>query len=104
MADIIRLSILPDIEASRPQLLDLQRRLEAGEDLGPRAIQIRQIAATLRVLSGGLRRKLEVLDPLASESVQIRVLAEEILGLAEQNVASAECLLRALDPHADRER
>ncbi len=40
-------------------LLDLRRRLDSGEDIGPRIAQIRQAAASMRALAGGLRRVLQ---------------------------------------------
>lgn len=96
MADIIPLGVVPDAEVTRSMLLDLQRRFEAGKDLGPRVPHIRQAAAALRSLSGGLRRQLETLDPAVPNGETIRELAERTLALAEQNLERADGLLRML--------
>ncbi|QGY02040.1 hypothetical protein MMSR116_09215 [Methylobacterium mesophilicum SR1.6/6] len=62
MIDAVPPGIAPDAAAVRPALLDRRCR-EAGADPGSRAEHIARVAAGLRSLTGGLRRKLEALDP-----------------------------------------
>ena len=100
MADIIQLGVVPGAEDTRLMLLDLRQRLEAGEDLGPRAQHIRQVAAALRSLTGGLRRRLATLDPALPDGELIRELAKWTLVLAERNLEKAGDLLRMLDGRA----
>ncbi|MEE7468816.1 hypothetical protein MOF7_07120 [Methylobacterium oryzae] len=97
MADIVPLSIIPGAESARSMLLDLRRRLKSGEDIGPRIAEIRQAAASMRALAGGLRRVLQTPDERLSAEPEILVAAWKVLDLAERNVAKAEELLRLAD-------
>lgn len=96
MADIIPLGAIPAAEETRSLLLDLQRRFDAGEDIGPRVAHIRQVAAALRAHAGGLRRVLETPDETMADKPEVRALAEQVLDFAERNVAKAEELLQLL--------
>ncbi|SDA33182.1 hypothetical protein SAMN02799622_05475 [Methylobacterium sp. UNC378MF] len=94
MADIIPLGAVPGAADARSMLLDLRQRLDAGEDIGPRVAQIRQSAAAMRALAGGLRRVLEAPDERLAAEPEVLSAAEKILALAERNVAKVEELLR----------
>lgn len=99
MADIIRLGAIPDAEETLALLLDLRQRLEAGEDIGPRTGQIRQVSAALRAQTSGLRRLLDAPDETLAANPEIKILGDKVLSLAERNLAKAEELLRLV---ADR--
>ncbi|CAO4139159.1 HPt domain-containing protein [Methylorubrum thiocyanatum] len=96
MAEIISLGAIPDVEETHSLLLDLRRRLDAGEDLGSRVVHIREAAAAMRASAGGLRRMLEAPDERLSANPGLLALARKVLALAERNIAAAEemlCLL-----------
>ncbi|WP_331312284.1 hypothetical protein [Methylobacterium mesophilicum] len=97
MADIIPLGTIPGAESARAMLLDLRRRLDSGEDIGPRIAQIRQTAAAMRALAGGLRRVLKAPDERLSAEPEVLVAAWEVLALTERNVAKVEDFLRLAD-------
>lgn len=96
MADVIPLGAVPDAEETHGLLLDLRRRLDAGEDLGSRVAHIREAAAAMRASAGGLRRMLEAPDERLAANARLLALAQKVLGLAERNVAAAEEMLRLL--------
>lgn len=75
-------------------LLDLQRRLDAGEDIGSRVTHIRQAVAATRAYAGGLRRVLEAPDDSLAAAPELMAVGKKVLALAERNVAVAEELLR----------
>lgn len=97
MADIIPLGTIPGAENARAMLLDLRRRLDSGEDIGPRIAQIRQAAASMRALAGGLRRVLQAPDERLSAEPEVLVAAWKVLALAERNFAKVEEFLRLAD-------
>lgn len=95
-AEVVRLRVVPDAEKTRSMLLDLRRRLDAGENLGSRVGDIREAAAAMRASVGGLRRLLEALDRGLEANPELLALARKVLALAEWNVAAAEEMLRRL--------
>ncbi|WP_139257109.1 hypothetical protein [Methylobacterium sp. yr668] len=97
MADIIPLGTIPGAESARAMLLDLRRRLDSGEDIGPRIAQIRQAAASMRALAGGLRRVLKAPDERLAAEPEVLAAAWKVLALAERNVAKVEEFLRLSD-------
>ncbi len=95
-AEVIPLGAVPGAEAIRSLLLDLRRRLDAGENLGFRIGDIREAAAAMRASVGGLRRLLEAPDRGLDANPELLTLARKVLALAEWNVAAAEEMLRRL--------
>ncbi len=94
MADIIPWGGQLDAETTRLLLLDLVRRVDAGEELGSRALQIRQVASCLRRSVADLRESLSGLASSGPDEARVRAVAEHMLALAERNLALAEALLR----------
>lgn len=94
MADIVPLLAIPVAEDPLAMLLDLRRRLDAGEDIGSRVAHIRQAVAATRAYAGGLRRVLEAPDDELAAEPELMAVGEKVLALAERNVAVAEELLR----------
>jgi hypothetical protein len=94
MADIVHLPAIPAAEDPQALLLDIRRRLAAGEDIGSRVVHIRQAAAATRAYAGGLRRVLEAPDDRLAAEPGLMAVGAEVLALAERNVAAAEELLR----------
>ena len=93
MADAIPLGIRIDADTTRRLLLDLRRRVEAGEDLGDRRVHIEQVTVPLRRSTADLRLRLAGLDPSDPDHVAVRKVADATLALAEHNVEVAEKLL-----------
>ena len=97
MADLVPLGAVPDATEILALLVDLKRRLEAGEDTGSRVAQIREVAAAMRASTGGLRRALEEPGASLEAAPTVVATARRILVLAEQNVATVEGLLRLVE-------
>lgn len=97
MADVITLGAVPYVDDSLLMLLDLERRLEAGEDLSSRIAHIRKAAAAMRAHTGGFRRLLEAPDEILAAEPEILAAGEKVLALAERNLAKAEELLRLIE-------
>ena len=93
MGDVVELGAWSDPETSLRDLRNLQRQIADGEDLGPRVAHIRQIAACLRSLTGGLRRAVDALDPSDEGTAEVRRAAEAVLALATEILAKVEELL-----------
>lgn len=96
VANVIPLGAIPPAPDPHSVLLDLQRRMDAGADIGSRVEHIKGAMAAMRAYAGGLRRLLEAPDEGLSANPALMAHAESAIALTERSVASAEAFLSSL--------